>query len=104
MHVLILGAGAVGGYIGAKLLAAGAHVVSLARGRRLAKLSDRALIIHSPLGAFAAPVRHCLRVPAAAGRRSIPGSRGFLADLAEHMRPENEVLFPIFEPGGRSNG
>ena len=32
------------------------------------------------------------------------GLEEFLADLAEHMRLENEVLFPMFETGDRVNG
>jgi len=27
----------------------------------------------------------------------------FMIDLAEHMRLENDVLFPMFEPDGRAN-
>ncbi len=50
MKVLILGAGAVGGYIGAKLQAAGADVVFLVRGARLASLRETGLVIKSPLG------------------------------------------------------
>lgn len=45
MQVLILGAGAVGGYIGSKLLTAGADVVFLVRGPRLEKLRDVGLTV-----------------------------------------------------------
>ncbi len=57
MRVLILGAGGVGGYIGSRLLPAGADVVFLARGQRLADLSANGLTVQSPLGNFSAPVR-----------------------------------------------
>lgn len=57
LRCLILGAGAVGGYIGAKLLAAGADVVFLARGQRLASLASRGLIVESSLGNFSTPAR-----------------------------------------------
>ncbi|WP_439541336.1 ketopantoate reductase family protein [Hyphomicrobium sp.] len=57
MKILILGAGAVGGYVGAKLQTAGADVVFLARGRRLDRLSEQGLIIDSPLGSFSTPAR-----------------------------------------------
>lgn len=57
MRTLILGAGGVGGYVGAKLISAGADVVFLARGRRLVELSGSGLTIDSMLGRFAAPVR-----------------------------------------------
>ncbi len=52
MRILILGAGAVGGYVGARLLAAGADVFFLARGERLKNLNENGLVIRSPLGGF----------------------------------------------------
>lgn len=63
MKVLILGAGAVGGYVGARLLAAGADVVFLVRGRRLGQISRDGLTIESPLGNFSGPVRALGAVP-----------------------------------------
>jgi len=63
MRILILGAGAVGGYIGSKLLAAGADVVVLARGRRLESLSGQGLVVDSPLGNVSVPVRATSAVP-----------------------------------------
>jgi 2-dehydropantoate 2-reductase len=63
MQILILGAGAVGGYIGSKLLAAGADVVVLARGRRLESLSEQGLVVDSPLGNVSVPVRATSVVP-----------------------------------------
>lgn len=56
MRVLILGAGAVGGYIGARLLTAGAHVFFLARGQRLEALAYNGLVVRSPLGDFSGQV------------------------------------------------
>lgn len=56
MRVLILGAGAVGGYIGARLLASGADIAFLARGRRLETLARDGLVVKSPLGDFAGKV------------------------------------------------
>ena len=32
------------------------------------------------------------------------GLTEFLVDFENHMRLENEVLFPQFEPGGRAQG
>lgn len=57
MQVVVLGAGGVGGYLGARLITGGADVVFLARESRAAELSARGLIVKSPLGDFAAPVR-----------------------------------------------
>jgi 2-dehydropantoate 2-reductase len=50
MRIAILGSGGVGGYFGARLAAAGADVVFIARGAHLAALRERGLHIESPLG------------------------------------------------------
>jgi 2-dehydropantoate 2-reductase len=50
MRVAILGSGGVGGYFGARLAAAGADVIFVARGAHLAALRERGLRIESPLG------------------------------------------------------
>ena len=56
MRVLIVGAGAVGGYFGGRLLEAGADVTFLVRPRRRDQLAAGGLVLKSPLGDFAAPV------------------------------------------------
>lgn len=43
MRICIFGAGAIGGYLGAKLMAAGADVTLIARGPHLAAMRDRGL-------------------------------------------------------------
>lgn len=50
MRILVLGAGAVGGYFGGRLLAAGRDVTFLVRPRREAQLAVRGLVIRSPHG------------------------------------------------------
>lgn len=50
MKVLILGAGAVGGYFGGRLAQAGADVTFLVRPQRAQKLAQAGLVIKSPLG------------------------------------------------------
>jgi 2-dehydropantoate 2-reductase len=50
MKVLILGAGAVGGYFGGRLVQAGADVTFLVRPQRAQKLAQAGLVIKSPLG------------------------------------------------------
>jgi 2-dehydropantoate 2-reductase len=55
MRVLVVGAGAVGGYFGGRLLQAGRDVTFLVRPRRAAELAKTGLIIKSPLGDFAQP-------------------------------------------------
>ncbi len=50
MRIAVMGAGAVGGYFGARLLAAGADVAFLARGRHLAAILQDGLRIESTSG------------------------------------------------------
>lgn len=50
MRILVIGAGAIGGYFGGRLLAAGRNVSFLVRERRAAQLADVGLQIKSPCG------------------------------------------------------
>ena len=52
MRIVIAGAGAIGGYIGARLAKAGADVVLHARGPHLRAMQDRGLRVISPDGDF----------------------------------------------------
>jgi 2-dehydropantoate 2-reductase len=52
MRIVIAGAGAIGGYIGARLAKAGADVVLHARGPHLRAMQDRGLRVFSPDGDF----------------------------------------------------
>ncbi len=56
MRILVLGAGALGGYFGGRLLEAGADVSFLVRPRRAAQLAAQGLVIESPFGAMRTPV------------------------------------------------
>jgi 2-dehydropantoate 2-reductase len=55
MRILVVGAGAVGGYFGGRLLQAGRDVTFLVRPRRAAELAKHGLIIRSPVGDFHKP-------------------------------------------------
>jgi len=50
MRILILGAGAIGGYFGARLHAAGGDVTFLVRNARASQLAARGLVVESTLG------------------------------------------------------
>ena len=50
MRILVVGAGAIGGYFGGRLLKAGRHVTFLVRPRRAAELARNGLVIRSKLG------------------------------------------------------
>ncbi|MCW5772100.1 MAG: 2-dehydropantoate 2-reductase [Rhodospirillaceae bacterium] len=57
MRILVLGAGATGGYFGGRLAAAGADVTFLVRPRRAAQLAANGLVIQSPAGDWRGPVK-----------------------------------------------
>lgn len=57
MKILVLGAGAIGGYYGARLIEAGADVTFLVREGRRRQLESDGLRVKSPLGDFSGPVR-----------------------------------------------
>ena len=57
MRFLILGAGAIGGYFGARLQQAGNDVTFLVRPARQKLLAEQGLKITSPVGAFQGPVK-----------------------------------------------
>src|ERR1700692_2855663 len=50
MRILVVGAGAIGGYFGGRLLEAGRDVTFLVRPRRAAELADAGMVIKSPNG------------------------------------------------------
>lgn len=56
MRVLILGAGATGGYFGGRLIEAGADVMFLVRAGRADQLARSGLVIESPFGNIRRPV------------------------------------------------
>lgn len=61
MRILILGAGATGGYFGARLAQSGADVSFLVRPARAAQLRAQGLALESPRGGFRAPVSALVR-------------------------------------------
>src|SRR3954467_5122948 len=50
MRILVVGAGAIGGYFGGRMQQSGADVTFLVRPKRAAELADAGLVIKSPLG------------------------------------------------------
>jgi 2-dehydropantoate 2-reductase len=55
MRILVVGAGAIGGYFGGRLLQAGRDVTFLVRPRRAAQLAKTGLAIRSPVGDVTLP-------------------------------------------------
>src|SRR5215469_10189559 len=50
MRILVVGAGAIGGYFGGRMLQAGRDITFLVRPRRAAELAANGLVIKSPNG------------------------------------------------------
>jgi 2-dehydropantoate 2-reductase len=55
MRILVVGAGAIGGYFGGRMLQAGRDVTFLVRPRRAAELANAGLVIKSPSGDVTLP-------------------------------------------------
>jgi len=56
MRILMVGAGAIGGYFGGRAVEAGADVTFLVRPRRAAQIASNGLVIRSPRGDLSQPV------------------------------------------------
>ena len=67
MKLAVMGSGAIGGYLGARLAAAGAEVTFLARGAHLAAIRAHGLSIRSPLGDLRITPAAATDEPAAVG-------------------------------------
>src|SRR3954447_22083634 len=93
MRIVIAGAGAIGGYIGAKLAKAGADVVLFARGPHLRAMQERGLRVISPDGDF--EVR-----PQATGDLATPRQADaiFLVVKAQGLATLAPSLRPLFGP------
>jgi 2-dehydropantoate 2-reductase len=89
MRVLVVGAGAVGGYFGGRLAQKGADVTFLVRKHRQAQLQSDGLVIHSVQGDTQVPVKTIV-----AGDTSDPYDLVILTTKAYHL---NEVL-PTITP------
>ena len=93
MRFVIAGAGAIGGYIGARLAKAGADVVLFARGPHLRAMEERGLRVVSPDGDF--EVR-----PAVTGDLATIGTADvvFLGVKAHGLTALAPGLRPLFKP------
>ena len=93
MRIVIAGAGAIGGYIGARLARAGADVVLFARGPHLRAMQHRGLRVISPEGDF--EVRPQLSDNLAAIG---PADAVFLGVKAHSLTSLAPTLRPLFGP------
>ena len=93
MKILILGAGAVGGYFGARLHQSGADVTFLLREPRAAKIKKEGLVIKSPKGDAVLPVKVVTK-----GGEGGPYDVVILACKAYDLESAMEAIAPAIGP------
>jgi 2-dehydropantoate 2-reductase len=99
VRILVVGAGAIGGYFGARLAAAGRDVTFLVRERRADQLRRSGLVVSSPLGDVSLPN------PSLVSAKDLNGYYGLIivssksydlessiADFTNGMGPDSRVL------------
>ncbi|AZQ68617.1 2-dehydropantoate 2-reductase [Silicimonas algicola] len=99
MKVMVLGAGALGGYFGARLQEAGHDVAYVARGEHLAAMQADGLRVESPLGDIRLPRVHAVADPREAGPADLVlfmvktyDAEAAARSLKPVMRPETLVI------------
>jgi len=99
VRILVLGAGAIGGYFGGRLVAGGVDISFLVRPKRAEQLARDGLRVKSPLGDVALPVKTVLREQVGAGYDAILLScKSYdLDDAIEAIRPAvpGAVIIPL---------
>lgn len=96
MKLLVLGAGAVGGYFGGRLVEAGGDVTFLVRPQRAADLAANSLVIKSPAGDTRLPVK---TIGAADGDAAGPFGLVILACKAYDLEPAIDAVTPHVDKG-----
>ena len=98
MRILVLGAGATGGYFGGRLAEAGCDVTFLVRPARAERLNETGLIVESPLGDIRRPV-HAISADEVARDYDVVllSSKAYdlenaIASIAPAMRATTQVL------------
>jgi len=92
--VLVLGAGAIGGYFGGRLAQAGADLSFLVREKRAAQLQKIGLVVRGPHGDFTQPVRTVL-----ASELGAPFDLVLLACKAYDLDAAIDSIRPAMGPG-----
>lgn len=94
MRILVIGAGATGGYFGGRLLESGQDVTFLVRARRAAQLAQNGLVIRSSLGDVALPSPATVQ----AGEVGGPYDLILLSCKAYHLPQVMEDMAPAVGP------
>lgn len=103
MRVLVVGAGATGGYFGARLAEAGRDITFLVRPARAEKLAAAGLVVESPLGNLHIPAPQTITAADLTAGRSgafdlvlfsckAYDLDGAIADVAPAMGPDTAIL------------
>jgi 2-dehydropantoate 2-reductase len=99
MHIVFYGAGGIGGYFGARLLAAGEQVSFVARGRHAQAMREHGLRVRSPLGDLQVAVPSLSDDPTALPKADLvvfavkmPDAESAAALLKTLLKPETVVL------------
>jgi 2-dehydropantoate 2-reductase len=98
MRILVLGAGGTGGYFGGRLAQAGVDVTFLVRPARAAQLDRDGLVIRSPLGDAAFPVRHVTAEALPALAAAQPFDLVLLSCKAYDLDSSIEAIAPAMSP------
>ncbi len=93
MRILVLGAGAIGGYFGGRLAEGGADVTFLVRGRRKAELDASGLVVKSIAGNIALKVKTI-----AAGAKAPPFDIVLLSCKSFDLDPAIAAIAPFMGP------
>jgi 2-dehydropantoate 2-reductase len=101
MHIVFVGAGGIGGYFGARLIAAGERVSFVARGRHAEAIRRAGLHVTSPLGDLLVQPETVSADPAALAQADLllftvklPDAEAAAAVLAPLLR-EDTVILPL---------
>jgi 2-dehydropantoate 2-reductase len=94
MQYLVLGAGALGGYFGAKLLQGGADVEFLVRPKRAAQLAEHSLVVKAHEGDIRIPVK-----TVQAGQIAHPYDVILLCCKAYDLEAAMDAVSPAIGPG-----
>jgi 2-dehydropantoate 2-reductase len=93
MKILVLGAGGVGGYFGARLAQAGTDITFLVRERRAQQLAAGGLVVQTPDGEFCVAAKHVQRHEIAA-----PADLVIVAAKAYDLESAIETIAPAVGP------
>ncbi len=94
MKIAVMGSGSIGGYLGARLAAAGAEVTFIARGAHLAAIRAHGLTVRSPLGDLRIAPAAATDDPAAVGAVDVV----LLATKLYDVEAAAQALGPMIGP------